>query len=230
MTQPGATFIPSLHFHRLTPLYDPLARWLLRDAELKQRLVTQVAPQPGMRVLDLGCGTGTLTLMLQRAQPFSELTGLDIDPAMLQRAQAKPTAARAPIAWVEGTTTALPYANAVFDRVTASLMVHHLTDDQKQRTLGEIVRVLRPGGEFHMLDFGPAHSIPLEAAARFIRHFEQTDAHITGRIFGMMQAAGFDDVTETGHTASMIGPLSFYRARKPAAPPADDAPADASHP
>ena len=82
-------YIPALRFHWLTRFYDPLLRALLRERRFRGRLVRQVYPGAGERVLDLGCGTGTLTALLERAYPGAHIAGLDADPAALAIARAK---------------------------------------------------------------------------------------------------------------------------------------------
>ena len=83
-------YIPALSFKWLTPLYDPLLKWVMREESFKRRLIQQANIHPKMKVLDLGCGTGTLTLMLKRAHPEAEVTGLDGDPQVLDIARDNP--------------------------------------------------------------------------------------------------------------------------------------------
>ena len=59
-------YIPPLRFHSLTNLYDAVLAWTMREKRFKRRLVVQANIHPGLRVLDLGCGTGTLTYYLWR--------------------------------------------------------------------------------------------------------------------------------------------------------------------
>ena len=74
-------YIPALRRHRLTPLYDPLQRWLLREMTFKTRLMKRARIQAGQRVLDLGCGTGTLSVLVKRTHPDAEVVGLDCGSA-----------------------------------------------------------------------------------------------------------------------------------------------------
>ena len=86
----SARYIPALSFRWLTPLYDPLLKWVMREETFKRKLIQQANIQPKMKVLDLGCGTGTLTLMLKRAHPTAEVTGMDGDPQVLDIARENP--------------------------------------------------------------------------------------------------------------------------------------------
>jgi len=82
-------YIPALRFGWLTGLYDPVIRWTMREDLFKPGLVEQVGMQPGHRVLDLGCGTATLTILLKQRQPQSTVAGIDGDPVVLARAREK---------------------------------------------------------------------------------------------------------------------------------------------
>jgi len=145
-------YIPALSFRWLTPLYDPLLKWIMREETFKRKLVQRANIQPRMKVLDLGCGTGTLTLMLKRAYPEAQVTGLDGDPQVLDIARDKSRGVD--IQWDEGLASSLPYPDSTFDRVVTSLVIHHLITDDKRLAFKEIHRVLKPDGELYVLDFG----------------------------------------------------------------------------
>jgi ubiquinone/menaquinone biosynthesis C-methylase UbiE len=91
-----------------------------------------------MKVLDLGCGSGTLTLILKRAHPNANITGMDGDPQVLKIAREKSCGMN--IQWDEGLASFLPYPDSVFDRVITSLVIHHLTTADKRRTFKGISR------------------------------------------------------------------------------------------
>lgn len=209
-----AKYIPALRFGWLTPIYDPVLRRLMPERALKQRLIAQAQIAAGQRVLDLGAGTGTLTVMLKQAYPRVDVTGLDGDPAVLALAREKAAAAGVTIRFDHGLATALPYDDAVFDRVLSSLMLHHLTTEEKRRTLAETWRVLRPGGELHVLDFGPPQNALAWLISLIFRRLERTADNIAGRLPGMLRQAGFTAVTQTAQHMTIIGTLTRYRGRK----------------
>ncbi len=86
-------FIPALAYHFLTPLYDPVMRTLLRETRFKRHLLALAEIESGQQVLDLGCGTATLTLLLKRQYPETTVVGLDADPEALKLARRKLTQA-----------------------------------------------------------------------------------------------------------------------------------------
>jgi ubiquinone/menaquinone biosynthesis C-methylase UbiE len=181
-------------------------------------LIEQAGLRPGMRVLDLACGTATLTIAAQQAQPDAEFSGLDGDPDILQRARAKALAANATIHFDHGLSTALPHADGSFDRVLCSLFFHHIDLDAKRRTLTEIRRVLKPAGELHVADWGRAQN-PLMRAAfygiQLLDGFATTSDNVNGLLPTLFADAGLREVAETRHYATMFGTLSLYRACNP---------------
>jgi len=147
-------YIPALNFHRLTPFYDLVARWLTPEAKFKRRLVEQAGIRPGNRVLDVGCGTGTLAVLIKQAHAEAVVFGLDADPDVLDIASGKAARAGTEIEFQLGFADRMPYADSSFDRVFSSMMLHHFKAGEKRRVLAEISRVLRPDGELHVADFG----------------------------------------------------------------------------
>lgn len=205
-------YIPALSFRWLTPLYDPLLKWVMREETFKHKLVQQANIQPKMKILDLGCGTGTLTLMLKRAHPEAEVTGLDGDPQVLDIARDKSHGTS--IQWDEGLASSLPYPDSVFDRVVTSLVIHHLVTDDKRRAFKEIYRVLKPNSELHILDFGAPHSPLTRFMTSYMRRLEETADNFDGLIPHFITEAGFREFKEVQNFVTLFGPLSLWRAVK----------------
>ena len=208
----SARYIPALSFKWLTPLYDPLLKWIMREETFKHQLIQQANIQPNMKVLDLGCGTGTLTLMLKRAHPTAEVTGMDGDPQVLDIAREK--SGDTNIQWDEGLAASLPYPDSVFDRVVTSLVIHHLVTDDKRRAFKEIYRVLKPLGELHVLDFGAPHSFLTRFMITYMHRLEEAADNFDGLIPRFMAEVSFCEVKEVQNFVTLFGPLSLWQAVK----------------
>lgn len=210
MTDRTSRYIPVLSFKWLTPLYDPLLKWGMREETFKRRLIEHASIRDGQRVLDLGCGTGTLTLMLKQAVPEAHVTGLDGDLEVLAIARLKAGQASLKIAWDHGYAYELSYPDHSFDVVVSSLVVHHLTTPDKLRAFQEVRRVLRPGGQFHIVDFGKPFSLLTRLQAAVMKKLEQAADNFAGRIVPMLQEAGFESVSEAEEFTTIFGPVWFY--------------------
>lgn len=205
-------YIPALSFRSLTPLYDPLLKWIMREETFKRRLVQRANIQPNMSVLDLGCGTGTLTLMLKRAHPDVNITGMDGDEDVLKIARDKSRGMD--IQWDKGLASSLPYPDSTFDRVVTSLVIHHLVTEDKRQAFKEIFRVLKPRGELYVLDFGAPHSPLTRFMITYMRRLEETADNFDGLIPRFVTEAGFGGVKEAENFVTVFGPLSIIQAVK----------------
>ncbi len=208
------SYIPAAGYDWLLPLYDPLQRWLVREGP-KRALVADARILPGQRVLDIGCGTGTLTILAQQLHPQAEVVGLDPDPKALAIARRKSERAGATVHFDRGFSDDLPYAPTSFDRVLSSFMFHHLTRDEKLGTLRDVRRVLRSGGSLHLLDFGQPRSRYSSILARLLHRGEHLRDNIEGRIPSFMSESGFSPSVEVAHRVTVFGTITYYRAIKP---------------
>jgi ubiquinone/menaquinone biosynthesis C-methylase UbiE len=208
------TYIPALRWHALTPVYDSVLRWIMQEEVFKSEIIRQAQIQSHQRVLDLGCGTATLTVMLKKAHPDTLVTGLDGDPQVLQIGQAKAGKAKVELILDQGLAYNLPYPDGSFDRVLSSLMFHHLTTQEKQQTMQEVFRVLRPGGLFVLIDFGRPQGLWSHIISPVMAKIEAVTDNHKGLLVTMMQAAGFKAVTDNLEFPNVFGTLHLYKGRK----------------
>ena len=210
-------FIPALSHDWLTFLYDPVVRLTTREVAFKTALLAQAQIQPGERVLDLACGTATLTLAIKQAHPQAIVIGIDGDPAILRQARAKAQSNGVAIQFDEGLSYELPYADESFDRVLSSLFFHHLTRENKLRTLTEVWRALKPGGEFHVADWGAPQNVLMKLASQGIVLLDgaTTKDNFAGRLPGFIEQSGFEVIEETQHFNSLFGTIRLHKAHKP---------------
>jgi ubiquinone/menaquinone biosynthesis C-methylase UbiE len=207
-------YIPALGLRALTPFYDFIQRWVVQDTRYKNRLIEQARIQAGHKVMDLGCGTGTLAVMVKQAQPNVEVFGLDADPEMLKVAQLKTERKSLAVKFNQGMAFDLPYPDASLDRVLSSLMIHHLKTPEKEKAAREIYRVLKPGGQLHVIDFGKPSTFYGKLLGPFLHKFEEANDNIDGRLPIIFQGAGLD-VQEKGHFRTFFGDLTFLAGEKP---------------
>lgn len=186
----------------------------MREETFKRRLLEQANIQPGQRVLDLGCGTGTLTLLIKLLNPGADVVGIDGDSQVLAIARAKAARAGLNIILYQGMAYQMPYPNLSFDRVLSSLLIHHLAREDKQRMMVEVYRCLRYEGEFHIVDFGKPRGAYGILVSHIIKRMERADDNINGLLPVMMHIAGFERVEELGYFTTIFGTLSLYRGNK----------------
>jgi ubiquinone/menaquinone biosynthesis C-methylase UbiE len=212
------SYIPALRYKSLTRFYDPVLRATLKEDRFKRMLVEQVALQPGHRVLDVGCGTATLTILLKQACAEAEVAGLDGDAKVLDLARTKIKATGLDIALTQGLASEAPFPPASFDRVVSSLAFHHLATEDKRRTLKRVRELLKPGGEVHVADWGKAQSPAMRVsflAIQLLDGFATTTDNVRGFLPTFMTDAGFRAVEETHREMTIFGTLSLYRGVAP---------------
>lgn len=217
MVHAHRTYLPAAGHDWALPLYDPLVKLLGADSA-RRALLDQAAVQSAHRVLDIGCGTGTLAILIKRQHRDVEVVGIDPDSKALARAKRKAARAAVSIRFDRGSADELPYSDGSFDRVFSSFMFHHLQADQRERTLREMRRVLAPGGSIHLLDFVR----PEEHAAGWWTGLFHSSPRLRdnsdSRILALLRQAGFEDPNRVAAGAIFFGFLriGYYRASVPA--------------
>jgi ubiquinone/menaquinone biosynthesis C-methylase UbiE len=187
--------------------YDFLTNILTfgQASRLRSMTIDSAGLKPGDSVLDVGCGTGGVTIPAkQRVGASGKAAGIDPSPEMIAVAQHKAQRKGLEIDFRMGVIEALPYPDTSFDVVTSSLMMHHLPEQLKVKGLAEIYRVLKPGGRLLIADMiSPkvsGHQRILTSIALH-RHLESG----VGDYLGLMKTAGFSEAVQLDRPFFVIG-------------------------
>ena len=147
-----------------------------RERRIRQQVLDVANIAPGQRVLDVGCGTGTLALVAAKTLGDSGFVcGIDPAAEMVERARVKAVRAGCVVSFQVGAIEELPFADRSIDVVFSTLVLHHLPEKLRAKGLGEVRRVLSVGGRFVLVDFGGcAHALSLLHGAGFATVEEAT--------------------------------------------------------
>lgn len=215
-------YVPAAGHALFTPLYDRVNAVMMREGGWRSRLVEQSLSGAGpTRILDLGCGTGAMTLALARACPSATLIGVDGDPDVLERARRKAHAEGIELELHEALANRLPIADADVQCVVSTLVFHHLAPSAKRDALAEVWRVLVPGGRLLICDFGRASDPAMRAAffvVQLLDGFANTREHARGELPQIVSQAGFSDVTVLDRYRTGAGTLELIEALRPITP------------
>jgi ubiquinone/menaquinone biosynthesis C-methylase UbiE len=212
-----AKYIPALRFKWLTPLYDFFLNLTMPEKKIKNALIAEANIFTGAKLLDFGCGTATLTIMVKQSSPEAKVTGIDIDTEILNKATKKIKEEKLDIFLLDYDGKHLPFQRNAFDRVISCLVFHHLDTDTKQNMLAEIFRVLNKDGQLLIADFGRSKSWVQRTLFNIIRGldgFKSTDTNARGLLPEMISDAGFENVDIKTRFKTMFGEVQIISAKK----------------
>jgi ubiquinone/menaquinone biosynthesis C-methylase UbiE len=186
--------------------YDVLVRVLSLGGEraYREKTLELAGLKAGESVLDMGCGTGTLAIAAKhRVGATGRVYGIDASPEMIARARKKAKKGAAEITFENALVENLPFQNAHFDVVLCTTVLHHLPDKARRECLGEVRRVLKPGGRFLAVDFGGPVSERRSWVAKLHRHGRIE----LGRLAPLVSEAGLT-IMQSGPMEQRLGLMS----------------------
>jgi ubiquinone/menaquinone biosynthesis C-methylase UbiE len=217
-------FTPAAGRFAPTRLYDPVAA-LLRERLWRALVAMHVAPRPDDEIVDVGCGTGSLALLLHRVEPRARITGVDPDTDVLALARRKADEATAtaatgtPVEWRVGMGDELTdvLGTGSVDTAVSSLVLHQCPMEMKRAVLASMHAVLRPGGKLVIADYGLQRTRLMRLGFRVVQladGIEDTRPNAEGVLPRLISEAGFDGVREAEVVPTPVGSLSLYVARR----------------
>lgn len=219
MSDAHRDFVPALGKSGSLDRYDAAIALMTREKRWRSDLLCFAEPQPGERIVDIGCGTGTFAIALKQAAPESMVLGVDPDPAVLEIARAKAKVAEAEIQWFEAMGDELDGIDALrqCDKIVSSLVLHQCPMDVKKAIAAQMFRLLRPGGTLFIADYGEQRSLLMRMLFRQIQlldGFEYTEPNAKGCVPVILKAAGFEAVEEMRVIPTPTGSISIYGAKR----------------
>lgn len=211
-------FTPALGRAEWTGFYDTAIAIATREGRWRRALLDAIDPQSGELILDVGCGTGTMLLALRARAPGARLVGLDPDPEVLARAEKKMRGRIDDIALLNGFARDAARHIRDADKVYSSLVFHQVPIAEKQNGFEAILDALKPGGVFHLCDYGLQRTPLMRQLFKQVQNldgFENTEPNARGVLPALLVQAGFDEIEERTIIPTPTGSISLYRALKP---------------
>lgn len=209
-------YIPALKFHWLTNIYDWLISTFMPEKQFKMALIQNANIQNNFEVLDFGIGTATLSILALNNNTKANYQGIDINEKILKIAQQKIEKEILPIKLIKYNGGVLPFANASTDRVISSLVIHHLTDEQKIEAFKEFKRILKPSGEVHIADWSKPTNFLMRLCfhlVQFLDGYKTTNANVKGKIPELIKSVGFSQVEITHNFNSVLGTVGIFKVK-----------------
>jgi ubiquinone/menaquinone biosynthesis C-methylase UbiE len=187
---------------KMVPSYDLYMKMMTfgRERTLRERTINLAQVKAGDSILEVGCGTGTLTLAAKRQAGLSgKAFGIDVIPGMIELSRRKASQANEQVTFQLGSIDDIPFSENQFDVVMCSFMIFHMSENTRRKGFAEIYRVLKPNGRLLVLDLAlPAQPLQKAIAPLLLGGMLEHDLR---DLLPLMEATGFSD--------GEFGPVEF---------------------
>ena len=200
---PKYKYIPPVSWHILTPIYDLFCAMLGFGKSFRKRILNSVKLEDGFLVADIGCGTGVFLEVAKKQFPGVNFIGVDPDAQALNIAGYRFDKAGLVVELKEAFGEALSIADESIDVSFSTLAFHHMPDEVKYKAIGQMHRILKPGGVMVITDFGETKGMQFWLAHLLKKH-AYTKGNLEGLIPEYIQRAGFKNCQITGNSFSGI--------------------------
>lgn len=217
MNPSNQSFTPALDRPALTPLYDTAVRLGTRERTWRTALVRQIDLRDGESLIDVGCGTGSLAMLLKRIAPGARIVGLDPDPKALAIAVRKSQAAGLDIEWRQGFARDAARDLGAFDKAVSSLVFHQVPPGEKVAGVAAMVRAVRTGGSIHIADYARQDGAMMRHLFKIIQRLDghgNTQPNADGMLEQLIEWHAPGAGTATQSIRTMTGRISMFRLQR----------------
>ena len=217
-------YVPPLGRPALTRHYDRMIALMTREGRWRSELLRRIPPRPGLQIVDVGCGTGTLAVAIKQRRPDCTVMAVDPDAPALALAREKATRAGVAIQWHQamGDRIGALVEDGGCDVILSSLVFHQCALGVKQAIADAMCRALATGGLLLVADYGLQRTFWMRTLFRQVQMldgFDKTEPNARGCMPGIFAAAGFEGIDESKVIRTPTGSISIYQAHKPSRSP-----------
>lgn len=218
MTSQDKDYVPVLRYRFLTPLYDAAITLLTREGAWRQSVLKALDLQSGERILDIGCGTGSLLSLIHQHQPYAQLFGIDPDPQIIARAKEKLDAS-GDIELINDMGDALGqyFDPESLDVVVVTLVLHQVPVAGKEAIIKAAFKALKPGGRLMIGDYAVQPNWLMKQCFKIIQMldgYELTQPNADGILTELAISSGFSEISVTEVIHTPTGAISVVRCLK----------------
>ncbi len=218
MTSQDKDYVPVLRYRFLTPLYDAAIALLTREGAWRQSVLKALDLQSGERILDIGCGTGSLLSLIHQHQPYAQLFGIDPDPQIIARAKEKLDAS-GDIELINDMGDALGqyFDPESLDVVVVTLVLHQVPVAGKEAIIKAAFKALKPGGRLMIGDYAVQPNWLMKQCFKIIQMldgYELTQPNADGILTELAISSGFSEISVTEVIHTPTGAISVVRCLK----------------
>ena len=211
-------YIPALSFDFLTKFYDLVISITMPEKKFRKALITEAfAKQTRLKALEFGIGTASNSIMALNQYPNHKITGLDVDPKVLEIAKLKIEKMSVPIEIIQFDGIKSKLSESSFDLVFSALVFHHLDHKRKIIAFEEINRLLKINGRFVFVDWGNPSNLFTSIGFFLLRMFDgwkNTKDNHNGNYLKMIEATGFEKPERIKSFDTVFGTLELMKTKK----------------
>ncbi|MET0181763.1 MAG: class I SAM-dependent methyltransferase [Caulobacterales bacterium] len=196
----------------MSPLADAIAEIAVRESPWRRAFLSQIAPQSGDVIIEIGCGRGELTMLMAAAAPGATIIAIDADENAIAQAVERANVASTQVRFIRGDARDLPQLTAAWapNKIVSSLLMHGMRAHEQMIILRAARSALRKGGALHCAEYGVQSTALMRTLLRAFQGIEITDARALTKL---MRDAGFQAVDESRRIDSATGTVSLFSGR-----------------